>query len=163
MGNRAVITTRNKKVGVYLHWNGGYTSIKAFLDYCKLQGYRRPDCDIDYAMARLCQVIANFFGGGNSIGIGCYENLDIDNGDNGTYIIGGDWEIVGREFADIEYDELDKDQYYEMLEEINNKQPENEKIKNIFEVLNEQTIREILKNEELSLDEKIAQLKKVGL
>lgn len=163
MGNRAVITTREKKFGIYLHWNGGYTSVKAFLDYCKLQGYRKPDYDTTYAMARLCQVIANFFGGGNSVGIGCYENLDTDNGDNGVYVIGDDWQIIDRSYANIEYDELDKDKYYETLEEINKKQPDNEKIKNIFEVLNEQIMREILENENLTLDEKIAQLKKVGL
>ena len=38
MGNRAVITTEknfeNNGVGVYLHWNGGYDSVSAFLKYC---------------------------------------------------------------------------------------------------------------------------------
>ena len=37
MGNRAVITTRSKDIGVYLHWNGGRDSVEAFLKYCELK------------------------------------------------------------------------------------------------------------------------------
>jgi len=96
MGNRAVITTRHKKLGIYLHWNGGRDSVEAFLKYCELKEYRCPSKD-HYGWARLCQVIGNFFGGSCSIGINTYSNLDIDNGDNGVYII-EDWKIVGREF-----------------------------------------------------------------
>lgn len=162
MGNRAVLTV-DKKFGIYLHWNGGYTSVKAFLDYCNLKGYRKPNYDKSYAMTRLVQVISNFFGGDSSVGIGAYENLDIDNGDNGVYIIGCDWEIVGREFSDTVVDDFDSDQYYGMIEEINKCMPEKEQISNLFEVLNEQKMKAILKNENLTIDEKIAELKKVGL
>ena len=35
MGNRAVITTPDKKIGVYLHWNGGRDSVEGFLQTCK--------------------------------------------------------------------------------------------------------------------------------
>ena len=98
MGNRAVITTKgnweNDGVGVYLHWNGGITSVECFLEYCKLKGYRPPETDC-YGWARLCQVIGNFFGGSTSIGIDTIWHLDRDNGDNGTYII-ENWEIVDR-------------------------------------------------------------------
>lgn len=31
MGNRAVITTRAKEIGVYLHLNGGRDSVEAFI------------------------------------------------------------------------------------------------------------------------------------
>ena len=96
MGNRAVITTKEKKIGVYLHWNGGRDSVTAFLTYCKMKGYRTPESD-NYGWARLCQVIGNFFGGEYSIGIDEYDVLDTDNGDNGVYII-ENWEIVDREF-----------------------------------------------------------------
>ena len=96
MGNRAVITTPDKKIGVYLHWNGGRDSVEAFLTYCKLQNFRCPEDD-DYGWARLCQVIGNTFGGGYSVGIDRYEVLDTDNGDNGVYII-KNWEIIGREY-----------------------------------------------------------------
>lgn len=102
MGNRAVITTRanfeNNGVGVYLHWNGGRDSVEAFLKYMKLRGFRSPSDDC-YGWARLCQVIGNYFGGGLSIGIDIVSHLDMDNYDNGVYII-DDWDIVGREFFD---------------------------------------------------------------
>jgi hypothetical protein len=45
MGNRAVITTEDKQLGVYVHWNGGRDSIEAFLLYCKIKGYRAPEND----------------------------------------------------------------------------------------------------------------------
>ena len=130
MGNRAVITTRknfeNNGVGIYLHWNGGRDSIEAFLKYAELKGYRPPDEDC-YGWARLCQVIGNFFGGGYSIGIDTVDNLDIDNGDNGTYIIKG-WKIVGREYFDGEEQNYHK--MKEMLTDIDSKQPLGEQLGN---------------------------------
>ena len=95
MGNRAVITTEQKKIGVYLHWNGGRASVEGFLRYCKESGFRAPEDD-DYGWASLCGVIYNFFGcEGMSCGINLYEMLDTDNGDNGVYVI-KNWEIVDR-------------------------------------------------------------------
>lgn len=124
MGNRAVITTRedfnNNGLGIYLHWNGGRDSVNAFLTYCNIQGFRSPTDD-SYGMARLCQVIANFFSGGLSIGIDQIEYLDCDNWDNGVYIIDG-WEIVGREYFNGE--EQDNYPLYNMLCEIDDRQPE---------------------------------------
>ena len=80
MGNRAVITTKERKVGVYLHWNGG-------------QGYRPPSAD-EYGFARICQVMGNFFGGSLSLGVGAYTtDRQMDPGDNGIYIIEG-WHIA---------------------------------------------------------------------
>ena len=125
MGNRAVITTETKDLGVYLHWNGGRDSIEGFLLYCKLKGYRAPENDC-YGWARLCQVIGNFFGGENSVGIDRYDRLDTDNGDNGTYII-KDWRIVGKEFEPL--DELDIEQVKNMLDAINGSMPKEEQLK----------------------------------
>lgn len=103
MGNRAVITTRenfgNNGVGVYLHWNGGRDSVEAFLKYMKLRGFRSPTDDSSYGWARLCQVIGNYLGGGLSIGIDTVSHLDMNNWDNGVYIIEG-WDIVDREYFD---------------------------------------------------------------
>lgn len=124
MGNRAVITTENKDLGVYLHWNGGRDSVEAFLMYCKLKGYRCPENDC-YGWARLCQVIGNFFGGELSVGIDKYDKLDLDNWDNGVYII-KDWNIVGREFVRNE-----EQKYYnlvDMVKTINSKQPHDEQL-----------------------------------
>lgn len=118
MGNRAVITTKAKKLGVYLHWNGGRDSVEAFLQYCKIKGYRSPETD-SYGWARLSQVIGNFFGGTASIGLDTLDKLDTNNYDNGTYII-EDWEIVGRMYSHGEQQQHD---LVEMLVKIDESQP----------------------------------------
>lgn len=125
MGNRAVITTKEKEIGVYLHWNGGRDSVEPFLTYCDLKGYRPPSEDC-YGWARLCQVIGNFFGGGLSVGIDRYDKLDTNNYDNGVYIIDG-WKIVGREFYPYDVEQSTYD-FGIMLEEINGAQPPLERI-----------------------------------
>lgn len=123
MGNRAVITTRDNfrsnGVGVYLHWNGGRDSVEAFLKYMKLRRFRAPDSD-NYGWARLCQVVGNYLGGTSSIGIDRVDHLDMDNWDNGTYIIKG-WDIVGRKFFDGE--EQNCYDINEMLIKIDERQP----------------------------------------
>ena len=124
MGNRAVITTKEKKIGVYLHWNGGRDSVTAFLTYCKMKNYRTPERD-NYGWARLCQVIGNFFGGECSIGIDEYNVLDTNNGDNGVYII-ENWEIVDREFYNGA--EQNNHDLLEMLKDINKCQPKQEQL-----------------------------------
>lgn len=124
MGNRAVITTKEKRIGIYLHWNGGRDSVTAFLTYCKLKGYRKPEED-DYGWARLCQVIGNFFGGDCSIGINTLKNLDCNNYDNGTYII-ENWEIVDRMY--FKGEEQNTHDLLEMLLDINKSQPEKEQL-----------------------------------
>ena len=112
MGNRAVITTKanmdNNGVGVYLHWNGGRDSVRAFLKYCELKGYRAPSED-NYGWARLCQVIGNFFGGSTSLGIDTVNNLDCNNWDNGVYL------IEGRELAGRLYFDGEEQDYYELI------------------------------------------------
>lgn len=131
MGNRAVITTStsvsikdSNDIGIYLHWNGGRDSVEAFLAYCKRRGFRPPEQDC-YGWARLCQVIGNFFGGDDSIGIDRCCNLDCDNYDNGVYII-SDWEIVGRVYHEgFEQDTYDLE---EMIREIDKCQPEEDRL-----------------------------------
>ncbi len=123
MGNRAVITTRKREIGVYLHWNGGRDSIEAFLAYCDLAGFRRPENDC-YGWARLCQVIANFFGpSGLAIGIDQYDRLDTANGDNGVYVI-ENWKIVDR--LHHNWPEQDNYSLSDMLFAIDSAQPENQ-------------------------------------
>lgn len=104
MGNRAVITTApysDSNVGIYVHWNGGRASVEGFLAAAKELGYRTPTSDRSYALAGLAGLIWSFLGtDGLSVGIDRCGQLDTDNGDNGTYLIGGDWEIVGRKFRD---------------------------------------------------------------
>ena len=123
MGNRAVITTKenfeNNGVGVYLHWNGGIDSVEAFLKYCELKGYRTPSSDC-YGWAYLVNTITNYFGDGMSVGIDTIDHLDIDNWDNGTYIIDG-WTIVDRKFFDGK--EQRNYNLTDMLLDINERQP----------------------------------------
>lgn len=133
MGNRAVITTRenfeNDGVGIYVHWNGGYASIDAFLAYCELRGYRKPEDD-NYGWSALCQVICNFntylteVGSSSyladkpSVGIDILSNLDCDNHDNGVYII-ENWRIVGREFfpeGKAEQKDYDLEQFMNVID-----------------------------------------------
>lgn len=100
MGNRAVITFAPEGatgVGVYVHWNGGRESVRAFLDTCRARGYRCPQSDPSYAMAGLVAVIREFFGpNGLSVGVDLINRLDCENSDNGVYQVGAQWEIVGR-------------------------------------------------------------------
>ena len=101
MGNRAIIKGKGTNIGVYVHWNGGYDSVRGFTEYCKLKGYRSPEED-SYGIARLCQVIGNFFGGTTSVGIQqmpSTERMNINKAkkywglDNGIYEI-KNWNIV---------------------------------------------------------------------
>lgn len=129
MGNRAVIETKSRDIGVYLHWNGGRDSVAAFLLYCKLRGFRSPEYD-SYGWARLCQVIGNFFGGGLSLGIDIPSRLDEDNGDHGVYII-ENWNIVNRLYTRDRV-EQNVHQLDEMLKAINDSQPESERLPDVF-------------------------------
>lgn len=137
MGNRAIITDKSGKVGVYLHWNGGRDSVEGFLEYCKRKGCRGFGSDSSYAMARLVQVVSNFFGGTSSVGVTTYtEGCE----DNGVYVVDG-WDIVGRYYEKYneeteEYEraafpeEWEQHEYLldEMLEGIDEKQPEKERL-----------------------------------
>ena len=123
MGNRALIVTEddfNKGSGMslYLHWNGGRDSVEAFLQYCKLRGFRSPDKD-EYGWARLSQIVANFLGAdGLSVGVGYCSNIHNDVGDNGIYIIRG-WDIVGREFySGQEQNEYDRTEFLYELDDV---------------------------------------------
>ena len=121
MGNRAVITT-NKELndtGIYLHWNGGRDSVEAFLAYCDLKHYRKPEND-SYGYAMLVNVITNYFGDGLSCDVGNCQHLDCDNYDNGVYII-KDWRIVDRLYS---YGEQYVYDFVSMINDIDAKQPE---------------------------------------
>lgn len=129
MGNRCVITTEDKSLAIYLHWNGGRDSVEGFLEYCRRKGFRPPERDC-YGWARLVQVIANFFGGdGLCVGIDRYEALKGCGDDNGEYII-KDWKIVGREYPWEGFEEQNAYPLDDVLNEIENAQPESMKLNN---------------------------------
>lgn len=127
MGDRAVISNKSKKMGVYLHWYGYREFVESVLAYCDVKKYRSPDVDDEYGWARLCQVAGNTIGGNLSVGVGIFNRMDADNWNNGTYII-KDWDIVDRLFTHSK-DEKMKDIMFENLKYINNKQPKDEQLK----------------------------------
>ena len=131
MGNRAVITNKEKKFGIYLHWNGGPDSIEAFTQYAYICGVRDPKQQDDYTFARLTQIIANYFDGTLSIGIGLLDDLDCDNHDNGVYVLGKGWKIVERYGSGCK-SESEGYEVEAMIEEINSKQPK--KLQKAFRV-----------------------------
>lgn len=127
MGNRAVITTEGRELGVYVHWNGGRDTVEPVLKYCKMKGYRAPETDC-YGWARLCQVWGNFFGGELSVGIDAYSTDEQMNpGDNGIYVI-KNWEIVDRIFPYEDYEEQQEYEEFEMLCDIDRSMPDSEQL-----------------------------------
>lgn len=124
MGNSAIVKQAGKSLGVYLHWNGGRDSVEAFLKYCEIKGYQ--GFDTDYGFARFVQVVSNFFGGSNSIGIESNVKVwDYKGLDNGIYEV-RDHAICGRFPIDITeqgYHELQ-----DMLIAIDEKQPQEEQL-----------------------------------
>ncbi len=102
MGNRATLKFKDEanQPNIYLHWNGGRASVQAFLNVAKAMELRADS----YGVARMCQIIGNFFGG--NLSLGCSNNLG-DYSDNGIYLI-KDFVIVGREKFDGE-EEIDEE------------------------------------------------------
>lgn len=102
MGNRATLKFKDEanQPNIYLHWNGGRASVEAFLNVAKAMELRADS----YGVARMCQIVGNFFGG--NLSLGCSNNLG-DYSDNGIYLI-KDFEIVGRENFDGE-EEIDEE------------------------------------------------------
>jgi hypothetical protein len=102
MGNRAILKFQDERnqPSIYLHWNGGRASVQAFLNVARKFNLRESD----YGIARLCQIIGNFFGGNLSLGVS--NNLH-SQGDNGVYLI-KNFEIIGREDFDGE-EEIDEE------------------------------------------------------
>lgn len=96
MGDRAVIGLEDCETGIYVHWNGEPSTVLGYLQAAKALGYRDPTEDPSYAIARLCGLISFDTGLGSStgIGVGDLKHLDTDNGDNGTYIVGKDWNVT---------------------------------------------------------------------
>ena len=115
MSNSGIIIFEdNKELGLYLHWNGGRDSVKAFLKYCKLT---KKTGGFQCGMLSLAQVIKNW-----SIELG---NIIINpfnyNSDNGIYIVDKKWNIIDRKkFNGIEQNEYNLE---ELLKDLDKSQP----------------------------------------
>jgi len=112
MGNRAVIQMKGQDTGIYLHWNGGRDTIEPMLEVAREYGLRGDD----YGMARLTQMLGNFLGGTLSLGVSSIDVLDMDNGDNGTYVIDEEFNIVDRLFQN--YPEQDNYNFADLKQHI---------------------------------------------
>lgn len=138
MSDCAIITTEkpegaDDRLSVYVHWCGGEMNIRGFLKYCKIQKFRSPEDD-SYGWARLCQVIANYFGGTLSVGIDRYTG---SAGDNGIYII-KNWELIGHEESYAEGEQFTEEELNEFVLEIDKKQPEHMRIWKSSENVNDE-------------------------
>ena len=89
MGDRAVVTFKGSKAGVYLHWHGSKETVEAFLTETKAVMKGREG-DVQYATARFIAVCASHISGNLSLGVGALSELDCDNGNNGLYICSAD-------------------------------------------------------------------------
>lgn len=85
MGNRCVITNKEKTIAVYQHWNGGRDTIEPLLKVAK---------DLGKGFNSVIELSMKVFDGD----VFSYDVADVNNGDNGTYIIDDELNIVGREF-----------------------------------------------------------------
>ena len=127
MGNRCVITTPQRRVGLYLHWNGSIDTVEPLLKYCELKGYRSPEADC-YGWARMCAVMCNFFGGTLSVGIDAYIDDERENpGDNGIYVI-SNWKVVERVYPYDGYEEIREHDFDGMLRALDDAMPEGERL-----------------------------------
>ena len=124
MGNRALIVGQDCPVGIYVHWNGGYYSVTAFLEWARLRGLPGLSSSTR-SMLPLATVIVNFMGNdGRFVDVvPVHWPLTVEDspGDNGSYVIQG-YEIVKR--IDGPHQEQKLYPRANMLREIDAYQPE---------------------------------------
>lgn len=102
MGNRAVITKLGEQKGIYLHWNGGYSSVNPIVWFA--YNFIKDKSELE-AVA----FVAKCFG--LTPTIDDVTKLDVNNMDNGVYIINGG-KIIGRAYQcgpeqmDYDFDEF---------------------------------------------------------
>jgi hypothetical protein len=100
MGNRCIIKDKeHKDYYIYLQWNGGIESIRAFLDGAKrLQAVNQRIKRMRFDLFNFAVCIQNWFG---NLGYSCYIEKydDYVSQDNGNYIIDfKNLELVAKEY-----------------------------------------------------------------
>lgn len=93
MGNRAVITTKGSRKGIYIHWNGGRDSVEPILWATKNLVANK----VAMAHNELENIAYTLDAVGFNPEIGKLNELDCDNYDNGLYIT-NNYEIIGRKY-----------------------------------------------------------------
>lgn len=106
MGNRAVITAgaSDTSPAIYVHWNGGYNSVSAFMEVAKWAGL--PDPRTNEGMDSLANILARRFFKVRKVGdLHVYRKRFGDSrkglGDNGVYFIDQNWNIVDRKYQQV--------------------------------------------------------------
>lgn len=128
MGNRALITGKDSKVGLYLQWNGGMDSVSPFLEYASFHSPQGLGEEVyDNGLATLVTIINNFmeFGSAYVVPVDPEELQEEDycsGNDNGVYVVDGEWNINQR--IDAPDEEQDFYDYATMLLSIDQAQPE---------------------------------------
>lgn len=116
MGNRAVITTENgfNKYGLYVHWNGGRATIKGLLNYM-INEKLTYESDLDF-LNKIQLIYKHCFS--NRYEVSIFDRLDLDNGDNGVYILDRvTFRIIGRVFNEnTEQDDYDLNEMTSYIE-----------------------------------------------
>lgn len=144
MGNRAVITDKDRKVGIYLHWCGDRDHVEALLKYCSINPAGGFGNDSEYAMGQFIQVARNTMGA--SVGVTTTCNT-LYGDDNGLYIVQG-WTIVEHLMWDYDRDcevpksdkKISDDDLLDLLYDINEAQPSDNKFDGL-------TLRKTIKGE----------------
>ncbi len=114
MGNRAIITTQTRALGVYLHWNGGRDSVESFCKCLHDCGAPAPGAHGE-GLGAIATLAANFFGlNGLSVGLSPYtSDQRMDPGDNGIYVLADDsWEIAEHPG----FEDIDEQRVYDVVE-----------------------------------------------
>lgn len=129
MGNRGVISTTNKDIALYLHWDGDITFVKGLLLFSMVQGARNP-VHGGSGWCRMAQHYNNYVGCGR-VGavIEPYDRLcDSAEWNNGTYIIDGDWNVVERIGGPSDEQEPTVEDIMDVVYELDRSAPVSERI-----------------------------------
>jgi len=100
MGNRAAITVEPYTEGepcIYLHWNGSPEHVEAILVKACTQG-TRDNSDPTYCLAGIMKAAIEYCDYNGETGLGIGRTGFVDDGDNGTYVIGKGLMIVERRY-----------------------------------------------------------------
>ena len=154
MGNRAVIST-NKRDGLYVHWNGGKDTLNPILEFLKFEKEKRTlkilkKMNNEKNILKNIEIIYKIVFG-NRYKIDDYLKLDLDNRDNGVYIINEkDLNITKRLFFNgVEQNSHNKEEMIIYIKEnlINYEFIINNKLKKIYNLLvNNYSFDYIIKN-----------------
>jgi len=114
MGNRAVIEFKDYDLGIYFHWNGGRDSIESFL---KIARVLKLEFNID-GFSKFSELFSKFPVSANGVKLQPLKFLDLDNYDNGVYVV-YNWEIIDRKFKrNKEQFHIDQDEMFQHLLEL---------------------------------------------